>query len=47
MKAVEILAFVNGMETAWLLDRSIPLGEVFKGYAETLARDFEADRSLT
>lgn len=40
VKAVEILAFVNGMETAWLLDPSIPLNDVFKGYAETLARDF-------
>jgi AcrR family transcriptional regulator len=39
-KAVEILAFVNGMETSWLLDPSIPLAEVFKGYAEMLARDF-------
>ena len=29
------------METAWLLDPSIPLADVFKGYAETLARDFE------
>ncbi|MGV0794264.1 TetR/AcrR family transcriptional regulator [Mycolicibacterium sp. XJ1819] len=38
-KAVEILAFINGMETAWLLDPSIPLTEVFKGYAESLARD--------
>ncbi|MBJ7338308.1 TetR/AcrR family transcriptional regulator [Mycolicibacterium sp.] len=47
-KAVEILAFVNGMETAWLLDPSIPLIEVFTGYAETLARDFEpSDRSRT
>jgi AcrR family transcriptional regulator len=40
IKAVEILAFINGMETAWLLDPSIPLAEVFKGYAEALARDF-------
>jgi AcrR family transcriptional regulator len=40
IKAVEILAFVNGMETAWLLDPSIPLAEVFKQYGETLARDF-------
>lgn len=40
IKAVEILAFVNGMETAWLLDPSIPLAEVFKEYGETLARDF-------
>ncbi|WP_172800445.1 TetR/AcrR family transcriptional regulator [Mycobacterium sp. IS-1496] len=39
-KAVEILAFVNGMETSWLLDPSIPLTEVFKDYAEMLARDF-------
>ena len=42
-KAVEILAFVNGMETAWLLDPSIPLTQVFKGYAEALARDFAPD----
>jgi AcrR family transcriptional regulator len=40
VKAIEILAFINGMETAWLLDPSIPLNDVFKGYAETLARDF-------
>jgi AcrR family transcriptional regulator len=38
-KAVEILAFINGMETLWLLDPSIPLAEVFKGYAESLARE--------
>jgi AcrR family transcriptional regulator len=40
LKAVEILAFVHGMETTWLLDPSMPLTEVFKQYAETLARDF-------
>lgn len=40
VKAVEILAFVHGMETIWLLDPSIPLTEVFKEYAEALARDF-------
>ena len=39
-KAVEILAFINGMETTWLLDPSIPLSEVFKEYAEMLSRDF-------
>ena len=39
IKAIEILAFVNGMETAWLLDPSIPLAEVFKGYAESLGRE--------
>jgi AcrR family transcriptional regulator len=44
MKAVEILAFVHGMETIWLLDPSIPLSEVFKEYAETLARDFTPPR---
>ncbi len=38
-KAVEILAFINGMETLWLLDPSIPLTEVFKGYAESLGRE--------
>ncbi len=38
-KAVEILAFINGMETLWLLDPSIPLTEVFKVYADSLARD--------
>ena len=40
VKAVEILAFVHGMETIWLLDPSIPLTDVFKEYAEALARDF-------
>ena len=45
-KAVEILAFINGMETLWLLDRSIPLTEVFKGYAESLGREL-APRSST
>ncbi len=40
-KAVEIIAFVTGMETTWLLDPSIPLTEVFKGYAESLARELE------
>jgi hypothetical protein len=45
-KAVEILAFINGMETLWLLDPSIPLTEAFKGYAESLAVDL-ASRSST
>lgn len=45
-KAVEILAFITGMETLWLLDRSIPLTEVFKGYAESLGREL-AQRSST
>ena len=45
-KAVEILAFINGMETLWLLDPSLPLTEVFKGYAESLGREL-APRSST
>ncbi|AKS33237.1 TetR/AcrR family transcriptional regulator [Mycolicibacterium goodii] len=44
-KAVEILAFVNGMETSWLLDPSLPLQDVFKGYAEMLAREIELPSS--
>lgn len=44
-KAVEILAFVNGMETSWLLDPSLPLVDVFKGYAEMLAREIEVPGS--
>ena len=47
VKAVEILAFVNGMETAWLLDPSIPLAEVFKEYGEALARDFAPTANKT
>lgn len=40
VRAMEIIAFVNGMETTWLLDPSIPLRDVFKEYAQSLARDF-------
>lgn len=47
IKAVEILAFVNGMETAWLLDPSIPLVRVFREYAEALARDFAPSAART
>lgn len=43
-KAVEILAFINGMEILWLLDPSIPLKEVFKEYADSLARDLTETR---
>jgi AcrR family transcriptional regulator len=45
-KAMEIIAFVTGMETTWLLDPSIPLTDVFNGYADSLARDLEP-RSMT
>lgn len=40
VKAVEVIAFLTGMETSWLLDPSIPLDEVFKGYIESLAKQF-------
>lgn len=39
VKAVQILAFITGMETTWLLNPSMPLTDVFKEYAESLARD--------
>jgi AcrR family transcriptional regulator len=38
LKAVEVIAFVNGMETSWLLDPSIPVSAVFRDYAQSLAR---------
>lgn len=41
-RAVEIVAFLNGMEISWLLDRSIPLADVFNGYTQSLARDLAA-----
>ncbi|GAA5065215.1 TetR/AcrR family transcriptional regulator [Nocardia callitridis] len=40
VRAVEIVGFINGMEISWLLDRSIPLTEVFTEYARTLEEDF-------
>jgi AcrR family transcriptional regulator len=36
VKAVEIVAFLNGMETSWLLDPSIPVDAVFQGYTRSL-----------
>lgn len=36
VKAVEIVAFLNGMETSWLLDRSLPLAEIFEDYTRSL-----------
>lgn len=38
IKATEIVAFLNGIETSWLLDPSIPLTEAFRGYTSSLAR---------
>ena len=37
VKAVEVLAFVNGMETSWLLDPTIPLTDVFQEYSRSRA----------
>lgn len=39
VKAAQILAFVNGMETLWLLDPSLPVTDVFKDYVESLRRE--------
>jgi AcrR family transcriptional regulator len=38
VKAMEIVAFLNGIETTWLLDPSIPLTAVFQEYTSSLAR---------
>jgi hypothetical protein len=38
VKAVEIVAFLYGMETSWLLDPSVPLTEVLREYTGSLAR---------
>jgi hypothetical protein len=35
---VEIVAFLYGMETSWLLDPSVPLTGVFREYTGSLAR---------
>lgn len=42
LKAVEIVAFLYGMETTWLLDPSMPVYEVFREYTESLARQLTA-----
>ncbi|MEU5842042.1 helix-turn-helix domain-containing protein [Rhodococcus sp. NPDC047139] len=36
VKAVEIVAFLNGMETSWLLDRSLPLTAIFEDFTQSL-----------
>ena len=38
-KAVEAVAFINGMETTWLLDSSIPLTRVFREDVRSLERE--------
>ncbi|TDC67747.1 TetR/AcrR family transcriptional regulator [Actinomadura sp. GC306] len=42
VKAVEIMAFLNGIETSWLLDPSIPLAEACREYTDSLARRLAA-----
>ncbi|KAA9156193.1 TetR/AcrR family transcriptional regulator [Amycolatopsis acidicola] len=42
LKAVEVVAFLYGMETTWLLDPSIRLPEVFAEYTRSLARQLTA-----
>ena len=39
VKATEIIAFLYGIEASWLLDPSIPLDEVLRGYIRSLAAD--------
>lgn len=43
VKAVEIVAFINGMETSWLLDPSIPLTDVYRGFTRSLRRELSPD----
>ncbi|MBW8482632.1 TetR/AcrR family transcriptional regulator [Actinomadura parmotrematis] len=38
VKSVEIVAFITGIQTSWLLDPSIPLTEVFTEYTASLTR---------
>jgi len=38
IKAEEIVAFLNGMETSWLIAPSTPVNEVFREYIASLAR---------
>ncbi|MFD0689521.1 TetR/AcrR family transcriptional regulator [Actinomadura fibrosa] len=45
VKAVEILAFLNGIESSWLLDPSIPLERVFQEYVASLARQLAVPAS--
>jgi AcrR family transcriptional regulator len=45
VKAAEIVAFLTGMETSWLLDPSLPLSEVFHEYTSSLARQLACSPS--
>jgi len=43
VKATEIVAFLTGMETSWLLDPSVPLIEVFHEYTSSLASQLTSE----
>jgi len=43
-KAVEIVAFINGLETAWLLDPSVPAAETAEQWARDQVRALRAGR---
>lgn len=43
IRAVEIIAFINGMEISWLIDHSIPLAQVFDEYTRSLSHDIRSD----
>jgi AcrR family transcriptional regulator len=43
LKAVQILALVNGLEITWLLDPSVPFQQAIQEYSRTLAREFAVE----
>ncbi|GAA3205155.1 TetR/AcrR family transcriptional regulator [Actinocorallia longicatena] len=45
VKAVEVVAFLQGIETSWLLDPTIPLTEVFGEYIASLTGVLAAEPS--
>ncbi|GAA3204544.1 TetR/AcrR family transcriptional regulator [Actinocorallia longicatena] len=47
LKAMEIIAFFNGIETSWLLDPTIPLDEAIREYTASLARQLSLPRDMS
>lgn len=45
LKAVEFIAFVNGLETAWLIDSTIPAAEAARQWAADQVRALRPDSS--
>lgn len=43
LKAVQILALINGLEISWLLDPSVPFQRAIRDYSRTLAREFAVE----